>query len=834
MSSDTPFDEEVVKGTSDLASTNSKEAPAVVDVGGLLLDEEVPMEEELPLIDDKDRDYDDDNASMISRNSVKDLTEFFDSGEAIRAASDMREKRQSSSSLEGLATFSRAVAAFKRSSSKKDIALEPNNKINDIDSAFFMPMKNEPKRGIRRRHSHGSLQRQTSETRSPKWGPRRGTIDKSAAWAKDILNSLEPDENLSVDKSLKNMTPSGSRKKFDLYAYLGQNTRSSRRTGPPTMIDMSEQSESLSSDVSVLQSEIAVLRRRLAEYRDKIRDQQSNHIQERLGWQTQTIELQRLRRERDQSLEEHVSHQIKLRDTEAIAEAIISENEQLRSRIEELEEITEKAVSGEDKNMEPPVDWHKKLKEVIHRETKSKDDKIVKLSTQLRLTADELQRETEANTATVLQMLQNEESLRLKTKKKDTQITQLAAELDQKSEQLEKETALNTQWLTQLREAENELKFESSQKDLIIGDLLEELEEARTRELQESNTNRQRNETNGDSKLNDIAETRSRDEKISRLMIKLGITSDQLEKESDFGTAKILEMLKSEGELRRETKQKDAKISKLSEELDIKAEQLEKEAISNAKMLAQQSEKDNEQSLESAKKDLVIQNLEKKLEESERREKNVSSYNMQESVSDKVGEVETKSTIILELEALRRESLAKDNKISELSEKLDQMTEKLEERAAKEELTSQRSEAERELQRKLNEKSDEKDAMIENLVTKLEKSRGRQLDGMSAQGNKEFITGFEMIQDYLKKELKKAKQSTVQTMAAVRTKLVEERAKVKKERKELRLLKKSVAKESMQLACVMSGFKGVFGELQMKIKELEEENVRLRRDRRKK
>jgi hypothetical protein len=246
--------------------------------------------------------------------------------------------------------------------------------------------------------------------------------------------------------------------------------------------------------------EVAALRKRLAEFRHKLRNQEALHIQERLTWKGQTVELQRLRRERDRLLEDQASRGEQLQGTRDIAEAIMVENKHLRAECShalqpevsnldrggvdwEMEFVVrlhqvERDVRLQSSNKDFKVDWEMALFE-LRQGSSEKDQKIGVLAAQLEEKRDQLQQETEVNTEFVVQLHQAELDLRLQSSDKDLKINILAAELDERTQQLQQETDLNTEIVAGLRAAESDLREVNSLKDLAIGHLVEGLNESR-------------------------------------------------------------------------------------------------------------------------------------------------------------------------------------------------------------------------------------------------------------------------------------------------------------------------------------------------------------------
>lgn len=228
-----------------------------------------------------------------------------------------------------------------------------------------------------------------------------------------------------------------------------------------------------------LSPEIMVLKKRMAELQQKLKNQETRHIQDRLTWKAQSVELQRLRRDRDQLLEDQATQREQLKGTQFIAEAIMAENKQLRADFH--------ALQPEVSNVEQGVDWEKKLIELL-QERNEKDQKIGALAAQLHEKNDQLQQETDANTAFIMghkdfiaQLQETERDLQRQSSSKDLRINILNAELEEMAQQLQKETDLNTEIVGELRANESNLRRESSQKDLAIGQLMEELNQSRSK-----------------------------------------------------------------------------------------------------------------------------------------------------------------------------------------------------------------------------------------------------------------------------------------------------------------------------------------------------------------
>ncbi len=222
-----------------------------------------------------------------------------------------------------------------------------------------------------------------------------------------------------------------------------------------------------------LSPEVAVMQKRLADFRDKLRNQETRHSQERLAWQGQTMELQRLRKERDRLLEDQTNQRRQLQGTHTIAQAVMVENQELRTTCTQLQpEVTWKMG----------VDWERKLDQLCH-ESSSQDKKIGDLQSQLEEANEQLLRETKVNTEFVIQLHETAGELRRQSSQKDLHIGILVAQLDEKDQQLQLESDLNTEVLATLRANEASLRHQTNQKDLTIERLMVELNESR-RKLQ--------------------------------------------------------------------------------------------------------------------------------------------------------------------------------------------------------------------------------------------------------------------------------------------------------------------------------------------------------------
>jgi hypothetical protein len=110
----------------------------------------------------------------------------------------------------------------------------------------------------------------------------------------------------------------------------------------------------------------------LAEVREKLQNQEARHIQERLTWQGQTVEVQRLRKERDRLLEDQSNQRRQLLSTESIAEAVMVENKCLRATYDAM--MMHLDLDGDDETYArattttvKQIDWEAKLNELRRR-----------------------------------------------------------------------------------------------------------------------------------------------------------------------------------------------------------------------------------------------------------------------------------------------------------------------------------------------------------------------------------------------------------------------------------------------------------------------------------
>lgn len=241
-------------------------------------------------------------------------------------------------------------------------------------------------------------------------------------------------------------------------------------------------STSLTNSGGLLSPEVAALQKRLAEVREKLKNQEARHIQERLTWQGQTMELQRLRKERDRLLEDQTNQRAQLLGTESIAEAVMAENKCLHATYQAMMIHLDSDGVGNNASKTTTattqIDWEAKLNE-LRQANSFKENKIGALEWQLEETSQHLRRETELNTEFVIHLNEVAGELRRQSSQKDLQVGVLAAQLDEKDQQLQMETDIHTQIVANIQANEQELRRQVSQKDLTIERLTAELNESR-------------------------------------------------------------------------------------------------------------------------------------------------------------------------------------------------------------------------------------------------------------------------------------------------------------------------------------------------------------------